>query len=126
MSLPGASDGIMFYLKPNMTKLTESEVWKDAGTQVFFSYSLCIGVLISLGSFNNRNNNCVRDTVIIACVNSGTSFLAGFAIFSALGNMAHMQGVEVKDVVASGPGLAFIAYPQEVMNLPVPQFWAIT
>jgi len=125
LTLPGAGEGIIFYLKPNMTKLTESQVWRDAGTQVFFSYSLCIGVLISLGSFNNRNNNCVRDTVIIACVNSGTSFLAGFAIFAALGNMAHQQGVEVKDVVSSGPGLAFVAYPQEVLNLPCPQFWSV-
>lgn len=125
LTLPGAGEGIIFYLKPNMTKLMESQVWRDAGTQVFFSYSLCIGVLISLGSFNNRNNNCVRDTVIIACVNSGTSFLAGFAIFAALGNMAHQQGVDVKDVVDSGPGLAFVAYPQEVLNLPCPQFWSI-
>lgn len=124
VTLEGASKGIKFYLEPNITKLGEPQVWIDAGTQVFFSYSLCIGVLVSLGSFNSYNNNCLRDTVIIALVNSGTSFLAGFAIFSALGFMAHEQGVEVSDVAEKGPGLAFIAYPKEVLLLPAPQLWA--
>ena len=46
-----------------------------------------------------------RDTVIIALVNSGTSILAGFAIFSALGFMAHEQGMEVSDVAEKGKPL---------------------
>jgi len=125
VTLPGASKGIYYYLYPNVTKLMEPAVWVDAGTQVFFSYSLCIGVLVSLGSFNSYNNNCLRDTVIIACVNSGTSFLAGFAIFSALGFMAEEQGLEVEDVAEKGPGLAFIAYPKEVLLLPFSNMWAI-
>lgn len=124
VTLDGASLGIKFYLQPNMTKLMEPQVWIDAGTQVFFSYSLCIGVLVSLGSFNSYNNNCLKDTVIIACVNSGTSFLAGFAIFSALGFMAKEQGMSVADVAEKGPGLAFIAYPKEVLLLPAPQLWS--
>ncbi|XP_078484910.1 sodium- and chloride-dependent GABA transporter 2 [Ciona intestinalis] len=124
VTLPGAWKGIEFYITPNITKLGEPEVWIDAGTQVFFSYSLCIGVLVSLGSFNAYNNNCLRDTVIIAAVNSGTSILAGFAIFAALGFMASEQGVAVKDVAEKGPGLAFIAYPKEVLLLPVSQLWS--
>jgi len=124
VTLDGAAKGIKFYLSPNISKLAEPQVWIDAGTQVFFSYSLCIGVLVSLGSFNTYNNNCLRDTVIIACVNSGTSFLAGFAIFSALGFMAKEQGVEVSDVAEKGPGLAFIAYPKEVLFLPLSQLWS--
>ncbi|XP_076811808.1 sodium- and chloride-dependent betaine transporter-like [Clavelina lepadiformis] len=124
VTLPGAWKGIEFYIKPNITKLSEPEVWIDAGTQVFFSYSLCIGVLVSLGSFNPYNNNCLRDTMIIAAVNSGTSLLAGFAIFAALGFMAAEQGMEVKDVAEKGPGLAFIAYPKEVLLLPVSQLWS--
>jgi len=102
VTLPGASKGISYYLTPDVSRLGDPQVWIDAGTQVFFSYSLCIGVLVSLGSFNSYNNNCLRDTVIIACVNSGTSFLAGFAIFSALGFMAEEQGLNVEDVAEKG------------------------
>ena len=40
--------------------------------------------------------------MIIAAVNSGTSLLAGFAIFAALGFMAAEQGMEVKDVAEKG------------------------
>uniref|UniRef100_H2ZG36 Transporter n=1 Tax=Ciona savignyi TaxID=51511 RepID=H2ZG36_CIOSA len=114
VTLPGAWKGIKYYITPNITKLGEPEVWIDAGTQVFFSYSLCIGVLVSLGSFNAYNNNCL----------SGTSILAGFAIFAALGFMATEQGVSMEDVAAKGPGLAFIAYPKEVLLLPVSQLWS--
>lgn len=37
-----------------------AQVWADAGTQVFFSYAVCQGVLTSLGSYNKYDNNCYR------------------------------------------------------------------
>lgn len=36
------------------------QVWRDAGTQVFFSYAVCQGVLTALGSYNRYNNNCYK------------------------------------------------------------------
>ncbi|XP_053481628.1 sodium- and chloride-dependent creatine transporter 1 isoform X1 [Ictalurus furcatus] len=124
VTLPGASDGIMYYLKPDWSKLKEAQVWIDAGTQVFFSYAIGLGALTALGSYNRFNNNCYRDTFVLALINSGTSFFAGFVVFSILGFMAAEQGVEISKVAESGPGLAFIAYPKAVSMMPVAPVWA--
>ncbi|XP_053492568.1 sodium- and chloride-dependent GABA transporter 2-like isoform X1 [Ictalurus furcatus] len=125
LSLPGASDGIRFYLYPDPTRLTDPQVWMDAGTQIFYSYALCMGCLAALGSYNKYNNNCYKDCIYLCLLNSGTSFVAGFAIFSVLGFMAYEQETDISIVAESGPGLVFIAYPRAVAMMPVPQLWAI-
>ncbi|KAF4110307.1 solute carrier family 6 member 6a [Onychostoma macrolepis] len=125
VTLPGASEGIKFYLYPDLTRLKDPEVWIDAGTQIFFSYAICLGAMTSLGSYNKYKYNCYRDCMLLGCLNSGTSFVSGFAIFSVLGFMAQEQGVAIADVAESGPGLAFIAYPKAVTMMPLPTVWAI-
>ncbi|XP_036806029.1 sodium- and chloride-dependent GABA transporter 2 [Oncorhynchus mykiss] len=125
LTLPGAIDGIKFYLYPDPARLTDPQVWMDAGTQIFFSYAICLGCLTALGSYNKYDNNCYKDCVYLCLLNSGTSFVAGFAIFSVLGFMAYEQGTDISTVAESGPGLAFIAYPRAVAMMPLPQLWAI-
>ncbi|KAK5617655.1 hypothetical protein CRENBAI_002171 [Crenichthys baileyi] len=125
LTLPGAKDGIVFYLYPDPSRLADPEVWIDAGSQIFYSYGVCTGVLTSLGSYNKYNNNCYRDCICLCLLNSLTSFVAGFAIFSVLGFMAKEQNVEISLVAESGPGLAFIAYPRALALMPLPQLWAI-
>ncbi|XP_017581699.1 PREDICTED: sodium- and chloride-dependent betaine transporter isoform X2 [Corvus brachyrhynchos] len=122
--LPGAAEGIIFYLKPDISRLADPQVWLDAGTQILFSYAICQGCLTALGSYNKYTNNCYRDCITLCFLNSATSFVAGFAIFSVLGFMAREQGVPISEVAESGPGLAFIAYPTAVTMMPVSQLWS--
>ncbi|XP_056149825.1 sodium- and chloride-dependent GABA transporter 3-like [Lampris incognitus] len=125
LTLPGAWEGICFYLYPDLDRLAYPKVWMEAGSQVFFSYSLAAGTLIVLGSYNEHTNNCYKDTFWLCLLNSGTSFTAGFVVFSVLGFMSQKQRVPIDMVVESGPGLAFIAYPQATATMPFPQFWTV-
>uniref|UniRef100_A0A674DRM9 Transporter n=1 Tax=Salmo trutta TaxID=8032 RepID=A0A674DRM9_SALTR len=125
LTLPGAIDGIKFYLYPDPARLVDPQVWMDAGAQVLFSFGICQGSLTALGSYNHYNNDCYKDTFVLCLVNGGSSFVAGFAIFSVLGFMSYEQGLPISEVAASGPGLAFIAYPRAVAMMPLPQLWSI-
>uniref|UniRef100_A0A3Q2FQK7 Transporter n=1 Tax=Cyprinodon variegatus TaxID=28743 RepID=A0A3Q2FQK7_CYPVA len=125
VTLPGALDGIIYYVYPDISRLSDPQVWMDAGTQIFFSYAIGLGFLTSLGSYNTYNNNCYKDCFYLSLLNSGTSIVAGFAIFSVLGFMTYEQGVDISEVAESGPGLAFIVYPRAVAMMPMPQVWSV-
>ncbi|XP_042528111.1 sodium- and chloride-dependent betaine transporter isoform X2 [Dipodomys spectabilis] len=114
VTLPGASHGILYYLKPDLLRLRDPQVWMDAGTQIFFSFAIGQGCLTALGSYNKYHNNCY----------SATSFVAGFVVFSILGFMSQEQGVPISEVAESGPGLAFIAFPKAVTMMPLSQLWS--
>ena len=139
LSLEGATTGLSYLFTPQWHRLSEAEVWigffvntrmhilltfLDGGTQIFFSYGVGIGALLALGSYNKFNHNCHRDAIMVCCINTFTSFFSATVIFSILGYMAHQKGVEVGDVVKSGPGLAFLVYPEVVLTIAPSPLWA--
>ncbi|XP_077874715.1 inactive sodium-dependent neutral amino acid transporter B(0)AT3 isoform X1 [Ictidomys tridecemlineatus] len=85
LTLPGAVEGLMYLFTPDMQILQNPRVWLDAATQIFFSLSLAFGGHIALASYNPPRNNCKKDAVTIALVNSLTSLYASITIFSVMG-----------------------------------------
>ncbi|XP_076803399.1 sodium- and chloride-dependent betaine transporter-like [Clavelina lepadiformis] len=125
VTLDGSYEGIIHFVKPNMTKLSQPQVWKDALLQNLFSLSLGSGGMMTMGSFNSYHHNFLRDAIALSVVNSCASFLAGFAVFSTLGFMAKQQNTTVDLVAESGPGLVFTVYPQALSMMPGSQFWSV-
>ncbi|KAK0154843.1 Sodium-dependent neutral amino acid transporter B(0)AT1 [Merluccius polli] len=59
--------------------------WLDAGAQVFYSFSLAFGGLISFSSYNSVHNNCEQDAIIISIINGCTSVYSATVIYSIIG-----------------------------------------
>ncbi|XP_065935728.1 sodium- and chloride-dependent glycine transporter 1 isoform X2 [Magallana gigas] len=127
LTLDGAIDGIIFYLKPDFTKVFNFQVWMEAGMQVFYSLGPAWGGLITMSSYNRFNNKCMKDAWYGTLADGLTSFYAGFVVFSILGFMAKDVGLTMEEISksASGPGLVFVAYPEALTRLPMPHLWGV-
>jgi len=124
LTLEGAIDGLAYYVHVDWSKLLEGTTWIDGATQIFFAYSVGMGALPALGSYNKFHHDCFKDAIITCIVNTLTCLLAGVLVFSILGYMAHIQETTIHDVVNSGPGLVFLTYPDLVLSLPGSVLWA--
>jgi len=118
VTLPGAAEGLRYYLTPDFEALTDPNVWLAAYGQIFFTLTIGFGVMIAYASYLPKRSDITNNAFITGLVNCGTSFLAGFAVFSTLGYLAHVTGKGVEDVVSSGISLAFITYPTMIKLLP--------
>jgi len=145
VTLEGAGEGIRYLVTPRWESLMNSDTWIEGTTQIFFGYSVGVGTLPALGSFNRFHHNCYRyeyfitkciiirmslnyiyrDAVLTCVINTATSIIPSVITFSILGFIATSQGTTVDDVVESGPGLVFITYPQVVLQLPGARIWAV-
>ncbi|KAK3099623.1 hypothetical protein FSP39_007129 [Pinctada imbricata] len=125
VTLPGALNGIKFYIVPKWEKLLDYQVWGDAALQIFYSVGMAWGGIITMASYNRFHNNIYRDAMLVPIINCGTSIFAGFVIFSVLGFMAEAANTTVDKVVSQGPGLTFVAYPEAVAKLPISPLWAV-
>ncbi|XP_055625250.1 sodium-dependent nutrient amino acid transporter 1 isoform X3 [Toxorhynchites rutilus septentrionalis] len=126
-TLPGALNGIIYFLKPQWDKILEPKVWYAAVTQCFFSLSICFGNIIMYSSYNKFRHNVARDATIVTTIDTFTSLLAGCTIFGILGHLAELVGSDdVGTVVKSGAGLAFISYPEAIAKFDVvPQVFSV-
>ncbi len=118
VTLEGAGEGIRAYLKPDWSKLKDTDVWIAAYGQIFFSLSVGFGIMIAYASYLPEDADIAGNAIITGVVNCAYSFMAGFAVFGTLGFMAAKAGKPVSEVAVGGGGLAFIAYPQAIAQMP--------
>jgi neurotransmitter:Na+ symporter, NSS family len=102
LSLPGALDGVAFYLTPDLGKLADPLVWVAAFGQSFFSLSVGMGILLTYGSYL-RAGNLVKNAVTITVSDLFIALLSGFVIFP----MVFSFGLDP----TSGVNLAFVTLP---------------
>lgn len=123
----GSWDGIKFFITPKWDKLLEMNVWKDAATQMFYSLGVAGGSLVMFSSYNSFNHNVYRDALIVSAMDTLTSIIAGFVIFSVIGALKHELAVEdITKVIADGPGLAFVVYPEALSRISYwPNLWSV-
>ncbi len=119
--LDGSSNGIFYYINPEFKKLLEPEIWVAAYGQVFFSLSIGFGIMMAYASFMPKKSEIGNATRITAFANCGTSFIAGFVVFSIVGYFAAATNAPVGEYATDGPGLVFSVYPQAILQLPFGQ-----
>lgn len=125
LTLPGAIDGVRYYLTPNFKALADLEVWHAAYSQIFFTLTVGFGVMIAYASFLPKKSDIINNALLISLANCATSFVAGFAVFSTLGYYAHISGTTVANVMKSGPELAFVTYPTIINHLPFANLFGV-
>jgi NSS family neurotransmitter:Na+ symporter len=118
LTLPGAMEGISYYLTPDFSRLGDVNVWLAAYAQVFFSFSLAQGIMITYASFLKKKSDLSNNAFIVALADAGTAFLAGFAVFSVVGYLSVSQGIGIGDLAIVGPELTFVTYPTAISLLP--------
>ncbi len=119
ITLPGAMEGLRYYLTPDFSALTNAKTWLQAYAQVFFSLSLGFGILTAYASYLPKRSDIANNAFITSFADAGFAFFAGFAVFSVLGYLAQSQGVPIGSVVKGGPGLAFVIYPTAMSLMPL-------
>jgi len=104
ITLPNALEGIRFFLTPNLSALSNVNIWMLAFGQAFFSVSVGYGILLTYGSYMTRKENIPASAVRIAGADTLTAILAGFIIFPIVFSFGLSP--------AAGPELAFITLPK--------------
>ena len=107
LTLPGAIDGLAYYLTPDFSKFSVELVIAALG-QMFYSLSLAMGIMITYGSYMQKSDNLEQSVRRIELFDTGYAFLAGLMIVpAAFVAMGSAEAVASK----SGPSLMFVILP---------------
>lgn len=117
LTLPGAAAGLNEFFTPDWSALSNPTVWINAYGQIFFSLSVAFGIMLTYSSYLKPRSNLTGTGLVTAFANSSFEVLAGIGVFATLGFMATQAGVGVDEVTASGPGLAFVAFPTVISEM---------
>ena len=102
-------EGLAVYVIPDFTGITFSrflQILLDAMSQLFFSLSVSMGIMITYGSYVKKDVNLNRAVSQIELFDTGVAFLAGMMIIPAVFVFSGTEGM------ASGPSLMFISLPK--------------
>ena len=116
--LPGAEKGLDALFTPDWSKLSNPSVWIAAYGQIFFSLSICFGIMVTYASYLKKESDLTGSGLVVGFANSSFEVLAGVGVFAALGFIATAQGQEVSEVAKGGIGLAFFAFPTIINKAP--------
>ena len=121
VTLPGAEEGLSFYLMPDFAKLFEGgwgtfvdAVFAAMG-QAFFTVSVGVGSMSIFGSYIDKRYRLTGEALRVAGLDTLVAIMAGLIIFPA----CFAFGVEP----GSGPGLVFITLPSVFSQMPMGQLW---
>lgn len=126
VTLPGAEEGLEFYLMPDFGKLfagnTPAEQWATFGDavyaalgQAFFTVSVGMGSMAIFGSYIGKDRCLTGEAVRVGVLDTLVALMAGLVIFPS----CFAFGVEP----ASGPSLVFITLPIVFNAMPLGQLW---
>ena len=126
VTLPGAEEGLEFYLMPDFGKLfagnTPAEQWATFGDavyaalgQAFFTVSVGLGSMAIFGSYIGKDRRLTGEAVRVGVLDTLVALMAGLVIFPS----CFAFGVEP----ASGPSLVFITLPIVFNAMPLGQLW---
>ncbi len=108
-TLPGASKGVAFFLKPDFSALTAAGTLEALG-HAFYTLSLGMAITITYGSYLDRSRNIFSSAVWVVMLDTGAALLAGLAIFPAVFAMGFDP--------SAGPSLIFKVLPATFNNFP--------
>lgn len=115
VTLPGAMEGVRWYLKPDFSKINGSVVVAALG-QAFFSLSVGLSGMVTYGSYLSKKENLTTNTLTVVGFDTLIAILAGFVVFPAVFAFSMEPG--------GGPGLVFITLPQVFSKMPMGAFFS--
>ena len=107
MCMPGAMDGVLYYLTPDFSKFSATTVLAAMG-QLFYSMSIAMGIMITYGSYMKKDIRLESSVHQIEIFDTGIAFLAGLMVIPAV--FSFSGGNEA--ALGKGPGLMFVTLPK--------------